>query len=426
LKILNTFRAAFREFKAILLTYFQKINHGLIDDTKYEEAKDDDLQKVGVTKKKKQREMKPKTWEFQEHLIFGRYDSFVLRLIIVKEFFMTAEQFLKLEKVEIGGIRGKDLSSRIYHVYEEFKEQFGVFSNRTYDSLDPHDGSFIKDYEKFKTKTFELDRKLGAVLGRSFDDCLVTESIFKLLQIFGSLIQRPLIAMELNERMPTLVTMLDQEIEEVKIIFNKQMQRIKDERNPIVDKNMPMMCGQLKWSQGLRFKMSLSIKMFKAVNHPVCYKVAAKQMFAKFKEMCASLNMYEGEVFAAWNRTITNKMTESLSRHLIIRNDDVLRVNFSYDISSLLREVSFLKKEFPFRKFPKMAEDLFQREEKFRTNTCSLEQTVNCYNRLKTGSKEVEYNLIANELKMVDDELERAEHCLNWNSEGKLTKIAKL
>ena len=45
-----------------------------------------------------------------------------------------------------------------------YQELFSVFSNRSYDSLDPRDESFIKDYENFKTRTFELDRKLGAVL----------------------------------------------------------------------------------------------------------------------------------------------------------------------------------------------------------------------------------------------------------------------
>ena len=60
-------------------------------------------------------------WEFQEQLIFKRFDSFVDRLDIVKEFFRTAQQFLKLEKVEIGGIRGRALSSRIGSVHEEFK-----------------------------------------------------------------------------------------------------------------------------------------------------------------------------------------------------------------------------------------------------------------------------------------------------------------
>jgi dynein heavy chain len=43
------------------------------------------------------------------------------RLNIIKEFFRTAQQFLKLEKVEIGGLRGKALSNRIICVHEEFK-----------------------------------------------------------------------------------------------------------------------------------------------------------------------------------------------------------------------------------------------------------------------------------------------------------------
>jgi len=72
---------------------------------------------------------------------------------------------------------------------------------------------------------FNKDRKLGAVLTRPFDDCLVSESIFKLLHIFGSLIQRKLIAQELSVRMPILVTMLNQEMDESKIIYNKQIQR---------------------------------------------------------------------------------------------------------------------------------------------------------------------------------------------------------
>ena len=90
LKIFNSFRSAFREFKAKLHKYFTG-------------------------------DKKPKLWEFQEQLIFKRFDSFVERLNIVKEFFRTAQQFLKLEKVEIGGIRGRALSSRICSVHEEFK-----------------------------------------------------------------------------------------------------------------------------------------------------------------------------------------------------------------------------------------------------------------------------------------------------------------
>ena len=146
----------------------------------------------------------------------------MVRLFTLEEFFLTAIQFLKLEKVEIGGIRGKALTTNIGKVYEEFKDLYGVFSNRTYDGLDPHDRGFLKDYEKFNNKIFSLDRKLGAILSRAFDDCVVTESIFKLLNIFGTLIKRPLIASELSDKMPMLVTKLGHEMDEAKEIFKKE------------------------------------------------------------------------------------------------------------------------------------------------------------------------------------------------------------
>ena len=66
------------------------------------------------------------------------------------EFFNTAVQFLKLEKVEIGGIRGKALTNSISKVSEEFKDLYSVFSLKTYDSLDPKDLGFLKDNERYK------------------------------------------------------------------------------------------------------------------------------------------------------------------------------------------------------------------------------------------------------------------------------------
>ena len=116
-----------------------------------------------------------KTWDFQEALVFKRFDSFMVRLFTLEEFFLTAIQFLKLEKVEIGGIRGKALTTNIGKVYEEFKDLYGVFSNRTYDGLDPHDRGFLKDYEKFNNKIFSL---------RKFDFCnpFQAKCLFWLLQ----------------------------------------------------------------------------------------------------------------------------------------------------------------------------------------------------------------------------------------------------
>ena len=50
-----------------------------------------------------------------------------------------------------------------------------------------------------------------------------------------------------------------------------------------------------------------------------------------------------------------------------------------------------------------------------------MDRTVQGYNRLKVKTHQREYDLISNELSEVDLMLERAEHALNWNSEGNLT-----
>ena len=39
---------------------------------------------------------------------------------------MTSIDFHRLEKVEIGGVKGKALSLRVFKIFEEFKEEFDV------------------------------------------------------------------------------------------------------------------------------------------------------------------------------------------------------------------------------------------------------------------------------------------------------------
>ena len=154
------------------------------------------------------------------------------------------------------------------------QDLYGVFSLRTYDSLNPADKGFLKDYERFNDKVTSLDRlattyccvfnrfsthttekyilcrKLGAILGRAFEDCIVSESLFKLLYIFGillkkhhssashsvttsepklqqlqisgSLADRKLISTELTEKMPLLIELLNNEMDNAKEIFDQQ------------------------------------------------------------------------------------------------------------------------------------------------------------------------------------------------------------
>lgn len=42
---------------------------------------------------------------------------------------------MKLEKIEFGGTRGKTLSQQVLHMYEEFLEEYKVFTEKPCDSL---------------------------------------------------------------------------------------------------------------------------------------------------------------------------------------------------------------------------------------------------------------------------------------------------
>lgn len=52
---------------------------------------------------------------------------------------MTAIEFLKLEKIELGGVRGNILGSMVVQIYEEVLEHVKVFAECKYDPLDPAD-----------------------------------------------------------------------------------------------------------------------------------------------------------------------------------------------------------------------------------------------------------------------------------------------
>ena len=227
-KNLKEFKKTFQKYKAKLSTYFTE-------------------------------EKKPKTWDFQEVLVFKRYDSFLTRLNTISEFFNTAQQFQKLEKVEIGGIRGKLLTNHVKKIFVEFGELYATFGMRTYDALNPKDHKFLRDYEKFNSKLYALDRKLGAILTRAFEDCTESQSVFRLLHVFGGLVDRKLIALELSDKMPVLVQMLNNEMDESKLIFKKQEERISETGKALTDRNMPPITGQLKFAKVRRKKLSTNV-----------------------------------------------------------------------------------------------------------------------------------------------------------------------
>lgn len=99
--------------------------------------------------------------------------------MFLQEFFQIVVEYLKLEKVEIGGLNGRVLGVKVSHIYDEFSAAFGVLQNVTYDPADPEDPSFINDYKDFVNKITDMDRRMAAITTLAFDECHNLEAIFK-------------------------------------------------------------------------------------------------------------------------------------------------------------------------------------------------------------------------------------------------------
>ena len=74
-------------------------------------------------------------------------------------------------------------------------------------------------------------------------------------------------------------------------------------------------------------------------------------------------------------------------------------------------------KEFPKRKVPKVAKQLFTRFEDFRAYNNNLDKIIDLYNYLKTDTSDKEYRLFEAEVTKIDKMLAPALSSLTWNSE---------
>ena len=88
------------------------------------------------------------------------------------------------------------------------------------------------------------------------------------MDIHGTLLDRPLIKKDFEEKYPTLVKMMNLELDTAKEIYDQQMALKADKGKIPIHKNMPAVTGGLKWAQELRERISIPMSNFKHLEHP--------------------------------------------------------------------------------------------------------------------------------------------------------------
>ncbi|XP_041078235.1 dynein heavy chain 9, axonemal-like [Polyodon spathula] len=358
-------------------------------------------------------------WDFSSVMVFAGMDCFLTRVETLQDLLVTALDMIKLEKIEFGGIRGKVLSQQVLSMYEEFQEIYKVFTERTYDCLDTTNMEFEKDVSDFKLKVEDIDRRLGTVFNQAFEDASGLEHAFKLLDMFGSLLERPLIAADAHNKYPRLVSMFDKELDGCKILYNQHVQKEVELGYTPVNKNMPSVGGGLRWAQEMQERIHVPFGNFRHITHPCMESLEGKRMIQKYEEMMELLDKYSQKLYNIWTQTVAEKSQYNLTQPLISRDPDskLITVNFNPQLVSVLREVKYVKSG-QTEMIPHTAEEIYSNKESYRQYVANLDLTINWYNKVVKSVLEVEFPLIEGQLQDIDTQLKEAEETLNWKNEG--------
>uniref|UniRef100_A0A670I3P5 Dynein axonemal heavy chain 17 n=1 Tax=Podarcis muralis TaxID=64176 RepID=A0A670I3P5_PODMU len=338
----------------------------------------------------------PQYWEFPSTLVFTRMNSFFHRLKTIEELYMTSIEFLKLEKIELGGVRGNILGKLVVQIYEEVLEYVKVFVECKYDPLDPAD----------EVSNFNMGNLFICRWHKLFAYCKGQNP--NQIHMFASLLDRPLIKADVAPHYATLLEMFNVELDNAKILYDAQIAATAaGDGVPPLSKNMPPVAGQLKWALELQERLQ------------VMFSSEAKLIYAKYDEMIRLLQGYREKIYADWIGRVDRDCQFNLEQPLIHRDPEtnLISVNFSKELVAVLREVKYLNFQ-QQKEIPDSAGSLFSQNETFRKFVDNLDLIVGWYNKIKKTILTVELPLVKGELQEIDVGLRKAETNLYWSNEG--------
>ncbi|XP_041519985.1 dynein heavy chain 9, axonemal [Microtus oregoni] len=358
-------------------------------------------------------------WDFQVSLVFVRLDGFLDRLCVVEGLLKTALDFEKLEKLEFSGIRGNALSQQVQQMHEEFEEMYKVFLECPYDCLDLQSMEFENDVREFNKRVEDLDRRLATILIQAFDDTPDVEHAFKLLDIAGTLLERPLVEHDVSHKYLALIRMFSRDLDAVRLLYSQRIQEEAEHGFSPVHKNMPTMAGGIRWARELRQRIQGPFSNFTHTTHPCLQSAEGKRMIQKYEDLLSLLEKYERRLYEDWCQTVSEKSQYNLSLPLLHRDPHTkqLSVNFSPQLISVLKEMSYLQST-EVKLIPETAATMFSSREFYRQLVANLELMANWYNKVMKTLLEVEFPLVEDELHNIDLRLRAAEETLSWKTEG--------
>ena len=89
-----------------------------------------------------------------------------------------------------------------------------------------------------------------------------------MLDIFGTLLERPVIKKDFDHHYWLVIEMMEAELNNAKQLFDDVTSHLAETGAMPVHKNLPPVAGALKWTQELRDRVTVLMNDFRRLEHP--------------------------------------------------------------------------------------------------------------------------------------------------------------
>ena len=360
-------------------------------------------EQYNLTKNKLMTLPKGKQFDFNESLIFGRFDLFCRRVVKLMHMFGTVHQFnqLKIHLKSMDGIR--QLVGNFQNIVDDFKV-------KRHDLLEFLNNRFDRDYVEFNVRVSELESALQEFINQSFQNIASIDTSLKLLSKFQSILQNGSLKTDLESKFAVIFHNYGQELEVLKELYEKHR------GSPLFVRNMPPVAGNIMWSRQLLHRIMEPMRRFHREPLVMAGGKEVKRITKMYNKMAKTLVEFEIVWHQAWMSSVENTKA-SLNATLIIKHpeDQKYHVNFDADILQLIRETKIIDR-MGHVDIPESARMILLQEKKLKAFYNELNFLLQEYRRVTQLVKPITANLLKPHLDHLDLQMRPGMVTLSWTS----------
>jgi len=192
-------------------------------------------------------------FNFDELVIFSKFDRFKLRLEKLIDMFGSIEQFDLLEKKRIDGME---------KLIASFKALTTQFAAQCPDLLDDSNTNFERDFVEFTMKNSGLENAIQAFMGDSLNK--MKDSIEKQLGLvykFKSVLKREALKDDLDRKLADIFASYRKDLQRLEKMFEDE--RKHQFEKVLISRNMTKYAGRIYWARQLQRRISGPMRKFK-------------------------------------------------------------------------------------------------------------------------------------------------------------------